>query len=114
MATLTAQRLLRTGLTPNFVAATAGGDSFINDGRTMFRWKNTSGAPITVTIPLVTTVDGQVVTSKTVTVPATTGDITTDVFPADYNDNLGQVNCTYSGVTNLTVAAIQISKIPGT
>lgn len=114
MATLSPQRLLRTGLTPSFVAANVAGDSFVNDGRTMFRWKNASGGIITATIPLVTTVDGQTLASKTVSIPATTGDVTTDVFTADYNDNLGQVNVTYSSVTSLTVAAIQISKIPGT
>lgn len=115
MSLRTAEQLTRSpGLSPTFTAADVAGDSFANDGRTMFRWKNTSGAPITVTIPLVTTVDGQAITSKTISVPATTGDVQTDVFPADYNDTLGRVNVTYSAVTSLTVACYKISKLPGT
>lgn len=98
----------------NFVAADVAGESFANNGRRMFRWKNTSGSPITVTLPIVTRVDGQTPASKTITVPATVGDVQTDVFPSDYNDVNGNVNVTYSGVTNLTVAVLEISKIPGT
>lgn len=115
MSLRTAEQLTRgPAFTPTFTAADVAGDSFVNDGRTMLRWKNTSGAPITVTFPIVTTVDGQAVASKTISVPATTGDVPTDVFPPDYNDTLGRVNCTYSAVTSLTVACYKISKLPGT
>jgi hypothetical protein len=107
------EQLTRAGLAPAFNAADVAGDAFPNDGRTMARWKNTSGAPITVTIAIPQGVDGQTTPGKVVTVPATTGDMTTDVFPPEYNNSLGQVTCTYSGVTNLSIAVFRHSRVPG-
>lgn len=50
MATLTVASFATVGLAPTFVAASAGGDKFANDGLTYLFVKNAGGAPITVTI----------------------------------------------------------------
>src|SRR6478736_1945942 len=107
MALIATQRPGLAVLSTVFVAANAGGDTFQNDGRTLLRYKNTSGAPITVTVDDPTSVlagaqafnpDVQFV------VPATTGDVTIGPFPpARFGDVLA---VTYSGVTSLTVAAV--------
>ncbi|MGH7954754.1 MAG: hypothetical protein ACREOZ_02210 [Gloeomargaritales cyanobacterium] len=101
-----------TGLTAAYSAVTSGGDSFINDGRTVVAFKNTDAGAVTVTFAFGVTVDGQTVTGKTCVVAATTGSVITDVFPASYNDAEGTVNWTYSAApAGLTVAILKFSKV---
>lgn len=113
MSLRTAEQLARTGITPTFTAADVAGDRFANDGRTMVRVKNGSGSAVTVTFVIPTTVDGQAVTGKAMVVPATTGDVMSDVFPPEYNNSLGEVSWTYSAVSSVTVAVVRASKVPG-
>ncbi len=98
-----------------YAAATSGGDSFANDGRTFFLVKNANGSTATITITpgnATRAVPGVgVVTKSTVSVvvPATTGEAIIGPFPpAFYNDASGNVNVTYSAVTSLTVAAVRL------
>jgi hypothetical protein len=109
MALLTAQQALK-GFVPNFVAASAGGDTFVNDGRTIFIWQNNS-LSTTISLPLQVTVDGSALPPKTVTGPGLGEFIMTDVFPTAYNNPIDNtVKATYSQVNGLNVAAIRLSR----
>jgi len=80
------------------------GNKFSNDGRTLLRVKNASGAPITVTIETPNTVAGLAIADQTVSIPATTGDKLIGPFTTDFNQPGTQdVYVSYSGVTSLTV-----------
>jgi hypothetical protein len=75
--------------------------------------KNASGAPITVTIAIPAGASGWpnvAYTSTQVSVPATTGDRMIGPIQAPiYQDpTTGLATITYSGVTSLTVAAINV------
>lgn len=111
MAALTNQSLARTGLTPSFTACAGGGDTFVNDGRTFLRVKNGSGSPITVTVTPQQLVDGLAVTPRTVSIPATTGDVSFGPFGPEYNDTNNIAYITYSGVTTLTIAVISMPRV---
>lgn len=81
---------------------------FVNNGRTKIHVKKSGAGACTVTIPLASTVDGQAPASKTVSIPASTGDKFIGPFPkAYYNDAGGDVSgITFSEVTGLTIAVI--------
>jgi hypothetical protein len=77
--------------------------------------KNASGAPITVTlnVPAARTFEPNVaITSPAISVPATTGErMIGPIDGATFADpTTGLCSITYSGVTSLTVAALQLSQ----
>lgn len=91
-------------------SASSGGDYFVNSGRIILYFKNTSGVQRTITI----------VSNGTLETGLTIGDITftiedgeekiTRTFPTRYfNDSNGRVNITYSDETGLEVAAIKVN-----
>jgi hypothetical protein len=108
------QSITRAGTTPTYAAPNAsgnGGNSFVNDGQTILHVKNASAGPITVTIQVPNTVDGLAVASRTVSVPATTGDMLIGPFPAGvYNQPDGSVyyDCGASA-TSITQAVLRLS-----
>lgn len=116
MAALTPVTPAITGSTFAPAAASAGGDSFPNPrGNGLLYVKNASGGSINVTIaaqaPYTTRpADGpypsQTVGNIVVAVGAGVERIIGPI-PGAYNDGNGSVQITYSGVTSLTVAAIQ-------
>lgn len=108
-----AEQLMRTGTTPTFTAADVAGDKFVNDSRTIVRFKNINAASRTVTFAIPVIVDGQAVTGKALVIPATTGDVTSDVFPSEYNNAAGEVTWTYSSDVGVTVAVVKISRLTG-
>lgn len=109
---VTAQVPTRAGLTPTFSAAdAANGNSVANDGRTILRIKNAAGASITLTVALAGTQDGISLGTlgKTITVPATTGDVTTAVWPKDAYDQAGGVlYLDWSSGTSVTFCALSV------
>lgn len=111
MATLTVTPVTRAGvdLAAALVAATVSGDEFPNTGAEFLVFQNTSGSPITVTLVIKTAPDGLAVTNKTISVAATTGLQIVGPFPVgNYNDTTSsRAGVTYSGVTNLKVAALK-------
>jgi hypothetical protein len=113
MATLTVQDadldgLLWTGASV-FVACAAGGDQFLNDGRTWIHLKNTNAATRTVTINSQRNCDQGFDHDQAVIVGATTGEAVIGPFPtARFSDTLGFVLLTYSAVTNLTIAVFSL------
>lgn len=111
MALLATQQVVRTGLAPSYSAAAGGGDTFNPGPETFLHVKNTSGGSITVTVVTPGATGGLAIADVSVAVPATTGDRMIGPLPgslfADATTGLGSI--TYSGVTNLTVAVIDVS-----
>lgn len=110
MATqLTVTPLTRAGVTPALTAADATGNTFLNgDEHTFLVVKNGGGAGITVSLDILTTIDGQPVTDRTVSVPAA-GERWIGPFPKIYYNNASDlVTVTYSGVTSVTVGAFSV------
>ncbi len=112
MALLASQKVVRTGLAPTYAAATGGGDTFTPGQNLFLHVKNASGASITVTLDTPGTTSGLAIDNPAVSVPATTGDrmigpLSGSLFAAAAT-GLGSI--TYSGVTSLTVAIIDVSE----
>lgn len=108
MAQLDVEAVSLTGGTPSMVAASAGGDSFSNDGHTMF--KVTNGGASSVTVTVASPQDCNYGYNHDVVVNVAAG-ATVDVGPfppARFNDNKGNVNVTYSEVTSVTVSPVRI------
>lgn len=82
---LTPQDLTRagSGLAPTLKSDMSASDTYLvaNDGRTVLYFENTGESSSVVTIVTPTTVDGNAVADKTVTVPATTGKRFVGPFP---------------------------------
>lgn len=109
-ATLTPTTMSRAGVsfTSASVAASGGGDKFLNDSVSFLWIKNGGGSSITVTLTWGTggTVDGQTPTARTVTINAGDSQVIGPFNPNFYNDANGFMNWTYSGVTSVTIAVI--------
>lgn len=108
MATLTV-------LTPNFngvalgaVSASGGGDEFPNDGRSVLYIKNGGGSPINLTITPSGTIGG--LSYQTIVAAISAGaERIFGPFPTQqFNNANGRVPLSYSGVTSVTVAVIQV------
>jgi hypothetical protein len=107
MAELNVQKVVLGGLDPAFSAADAAGDTFINNGRTFFHFKNGGTAAITATINSVTPCNHGFDHDVAISVPAG-DDRIVGPFPAQrFNDLNNKVSVAYSAVTSVTVAAIK-------
>lgn len=103
MATLTVQAPTLDGAAISYASAAGGGDTFANDGMTLFHAKNGSGGAITVTAASTTPCNQGHDHDAVVSVPAG-GDRLIGPFPiAQFST---EVSMAYSGVTSLTVAAL--------
>jgi hypothetical protein len=112
MAVLAVQDVVSTGLNPTFGSAAGGGDSFPNDGQTMFRVKNGSAGSINVTFDSARECsygfDHNIVADV-----AAGADMTFGPFPRmRFNDANERVVVSYSAVTSVTVAAIRMVPAP--
>lgn len=109
MALLTLQRISRSGLTPSFVAAAGGGDTFQNDGKlTFFYVKNGGGGSINATFVTQRAIRGLAIADLVVAVGAGSEEVVGPFPSSDYNDTSNLVTVNYSGVTTVTVAAFKI------
>lgn len=109
MATLTVQSVTLTGLNPAYVAASGGGDDFVNDGKTFLHVKNGGASPITVTVATPAQVGGLDLADVAVSVP-NAGERMIGPFQTNlFNASTGKTSISYSGVTSVTVAAIRVS-----
>lgn len=104
MATLTEQKINRPGASVGFVAASGGGDDFVNTGSQFLVIKNDDASTKTVTVVTTEVVDGNAVADLTVAVPA--GDIVVvgTFFVSVYGPS---VSITYSDVTSLSVVVLR-------
>lgn len=111
MAALTVQSVTRSGngLTPAYGAVAAGGDTFVNNGRTFLHFKNTNGATRTVTVDSDASFpadSGRAAADLAAVIPATTGDKILGPFPVEIWGEV--VELTYSADAGLTVAVISL------
>lgn len=106
MATLPAQQIVVTGLSPNFVAAAAGGDAANPDDRTHLRVKNASAASINVVLTVPGSTYGQPNPDVTIAVAAG-GDVAIALPSAIADPSTGLVAWTYSAVASVTVALVR-------
>jgi hypothetical protein len=109
MAILTVTTVSRAGIDIAGAAADVAGDSFPNTGHEYLVVKNGSASPITVTLDIKQTVDGQTVTDPTVTIAAGASKIIGPFPTGIYNDTNGRVGVTYSAVTTVNVIALAAS-----
>lgn len=109
---LTPTPISRLGIDPELVdtAASADGHQFTNTGREFIWVDNGSASPITVTLDIKETVDGQPVTDPTVTVAAGVAKMIGPFPTGVYNDDCGKVNFTVSLATTVTVAALRLTQ----
>jgi len=111
MATLAVQQLVRSGLNTTYAAATGGGDKFAPSARTFLHCKNAGGGAITLTVVTPNTLIADVtIADLAVSVPAA-GERMIGPFPYEHFANAadGLADITYSGVTSVTLAAVQLS-----
>jgi len=112
MAALTIQEFDKdSSLTPSFAAATAGGDTFLNDGRTFLYIKNGSGGDLDVTVDSLVNCNQGSDHNIVTTVPAGSEEMVGPFTPASrFNGDNNYASITYSGVTSLTIAAIKMGQ----
>lgn len=108
---LTPQRPSDAGITVSRTSGLLTADTHIvrNDGKTLLLFIKTGAGACTVTIQTPAKVGGLDVAERTVTVPATTGDVAIGPFPPSiFNDGAGDLRFTLSEVTGLDVAVLQL------
>lgn len=114
MATLTTQVITRAGTVITPVAAAGGGDAMACGPTNILRVVNGGGSPITVTLAIPAGASGFPNVAYTSTAISVTNGTTRDIGPIQpqiYQDpTTGLCTITYSGVTSVTVAAIQLSQ----
>lgn len=106
MAQLTVQVSSLSGTAPAFVAAAAGGDSFVNNGGTVLHVKNAGAGAITATIDSASPCSYGFDHDISVSIPAGAERI---IGPFNQTRFSTTVNVTYSGVTSVTVGAFSTS-----
>ena len=106
---LTVQNIVRAGVSASYTAAIADNHKFTNNGRMFAHVKNGSGGAIVVTIQTPGTVDGLAIADRTVSIPATTGDVMIGPFPpGQYNQSDGMVYIDYASTTSMTIGVFQL------
>jgi len=105
MATLTVLKPTYAGNTLSFANADAGGDRFINNGRTFVFIKNDDAGSITVTIDA-TSDAGLSYVDPTKVVAAGSIAVFGPFVPRQFSDLDGYINVTYTAATNIKVLAI--------
>lgn len=105
MADLAPQKASLTGLAPTFAAASSGGDTFANDGRTVLHVKNGSAAAITATVDSVTACDQGFDHDAAVSVPAGGERV---IGPFDQRRFGATVTVNYSATASVSVAALRL------
>lgn len=108
MALLATLNVDSAGLTPAYVAAAAGGDTFANDGRQMLHVKNGGGAPITVTVTAINKCNHGSLHNYVVSVTNAQERMIGPFPVAQFGDAPA---ITYSAVTTVTVAAIRLPTV---
>lgn len=108
MATLALTVPTYNGVQISGAAASGGGDLMPNDGRTVLHVQNGGGSPINVTITPSGTAAG--LSYQTIVQAVAAGTIKVfGPFPTQiFNNASAQVPITYSGVTSVLVAAVQV------
>lgn len=110
MAAISVQTAALGGTQISTSSAAGGGDTFVNNGKTLYQVTNGGGSPITVTFTATGSLPGGASVANVSAVSVTNG--TTKLFgpfPEQFFNNAsGAVAVSYSGVTTVTVAAISL------
>ncbi len=110
MADLTVQAVTIDGILPTYGAAAGGGDTFDNDGKTLFHVKNADASPITVTIDDTISTGPAGAKAFDADVEVTVGATSEQLIGPFPTKRFGRsAAVTYSAVTTVTVAAIRSS-----
>jgi hypothetical protein len=109
MAALSIQTAVPAGIALSFASAASGGDTMVNDGKTVLIVKNASGSAITVTVTAKAACPLGSLHNISVSVANGAEQIIGPFLPAIYNNTSGAVEITYSSVTSVTVAALKVS-----
>jgi hypothetical protein len=96
------------GLVTTYGAAAAGGDSFANDGHTVFIVKNGGGSACVVTVNAPTKCNHGFEHDVVVSVAAGATAQIGPFSPQRFNNLTGLVDVTYNQVTTVTVAAVTL------
>jgi hypothetical protein len=114
MATLATQVVSRAGTLPTYAAANGGGDAMACGADQMLHIKNGAASTMTVTIAVPTAVSGWpnvVYTNSNVAVPNTSERMIGPIQAPIYQDPItGLATITYSAVTSVTVASINLQE----
>lgn len=106
--TLPIQTASQTGITPTRTAIATGNTYKVrNSGNVNLMFEKTGSGAATITIVTPAKIAGLAVPDVTITVPATTGDITAGRFPPSlFNDSAGDLSFTTDDGAGLTCAVI--------
>jgi hypothetical protein len=108
MSTLSVQVVILGGLSPSYAAAAAGGDEFVNSGREFIHVKNGHTSAQTVTVNSQAPCNQGYDHDAQVSVPASEERMIGPFPKSRFDDAGGKVQITYSGVTALTIAVVQV------
>lgn len=109
MAQLTTQTIEQAGLVPSLQAASSGGDTWEPTSTTFLMVKNADSASHTVTIVTTAEAFGQPVADIAVAVAAGTTVLFGPYDPGEVGQpSTGLASITYSAVTSVTIAAVQL------
>lgn len=116
MSLLAIQDLVRGGVDPLFNVASASGDEFGNDGKTLVYIKNgATDLNVTFTARNASTskpgFGNLALTNQVVNVPANEERAIGFFEPAIFNDGNGRVEMTYDNEVNVTVAVLKSPRI---
>ena len=106
MAAITVQKAVEAGIVPSFVACNAGGDTFINDGKTYIYVKNADSSSHDVTLTAYGKCNQGYLHDLVVAVGASEEKIIGPFLPERFNSS-GSASLTYSAVTSMTIAAVK-------
>jgi hypothetical protein len=111
MAALSNQEVKRAGLKPAYASANGGGDTFEPGENVYLHAKNGSEASITVTIVTPGKVIGADIADVAVAIPGGEERMI-GPFPSRHfaDPTTGKASITYSGVTSLTIAALELAQ----
>jgi hypothetical protein len=112
MALLSTQAIALAGLNPAYAACAGGGDEFVPNRRTFIHVKNGHSSPQSVTVVTPRTQRGLAIADVVVSVP-NAGERMIGPFNAEeFGDPVdGRADISYSGVTNLTIAVVELPEI---
>lgn len=114
---LTSESVSRSGLAATYHSAGAGAgqlnvtDTYLvnNDGRVILHFKKSGAGACVVSIDTPHTVDGDLaVPPRTVTVPASTGDVFIGPFPTGIYNTGHDLRFTLDNITGLTCAVLRV------
>lgn len=109
MADIAVQKITKDGITPTFVAAAAGGDTFTNNGKTFLIVKNANGTTSrTVTIDSLVECNQGFDHNIQVSVPALDEKWIGPFEPSRFNNSAGKTSVSYDSELDLTIAAISL------